>query len=227
MVNSGEIITQEPVLVKGYGYLGAIPCIFGVFRLHLPYMNILIVKAHPSSLGHVHAIAQAYAEAKRAKNHEVKIVDLYTDECKEGFLTFENIREMKMWPEQIIYEKDVAWAHEIVVVHPIWWGMPPAIMMNWVDLTFWSHFAYKYMPDGKMKGLLTGKVAKVFATSGGPSWWYHLPFLPLKQFWGLTLFRSVDIDVVDFKVCGNLDTLQGEAKDKHFESFLKKVRASA
>jgi putative NADPH-quinone reductase len=57
-------------------------------------MKILIVKAHPSPLGHVHTIAETYAEAKRAKKHEVKVVDLYTDECKEGFLTFENIREM-------------------------------------------------------------------------------------------------------------------------------------
>jgi putative NADPH-quinone reductase len=190
-------------------------------------MKILIVKAHPSPLGHVHAIAETYAKAKRAKKDEVKVVDLYTDECKEGFLTFENIREMKTWPEQIIYEKDVAWADEIVIVHPIWWGMPPAIMMNWVDLTFWSHFAYQYMPDGKMKPMLAGKVAKVFATSGGPSWWFHLPILPLRQFWFLTLFRSVGIEGIDFKVCGNLDKLKGDGKDRHFEKFLKKIEASA
>jgi NAD(P)H dehydrogenase (quinone) len=190
-------------------------------------MNILIVKAHPSSLGHVHKIAETYAHAAKAKHHQVKIVDLYTDECHEGFLAFENIREMKTWPEQIIYEKDVAWAHEIVLVHPIWWGMPPAIMMNWVDLTFWAHFAYMYLPTGAMKPMLRGKTAKVFATSGGPSWWYHLPILPLKQFWFLTLFRSVGIEGIDFKVCGNLDKLKGEEKDKHFEKFLRKIRASA
>jgi len=190
-------------------------------------MNILIVKAHPSPHGHAHKIAETYAEAKKAKNHEVKIVDLYTDDCHESFLAFENIREMKTWPEQIIYEKDVEWANEIVVVHPIWWGMPPAIMMNWVDLTFWAHFAYMYLPNGKMKPMLTGKTAKVFATSGGPSWWYHLPFLPLKQFWGLTLFRSVGIDLIDFQVCGNLDKWRGEKADKHFEKFLGGVAASA
>jgi NAD(P)H dehydrogenase (quinone) len=190
-------------------------------------MKILIVKAHPSSLGHTHKIAETYAHAKRAKKHEVKVVDLYTDECKEGFLEFENIREMKTWPEQIIYEKDVAWADEIVVVHPLWWGMPPAIMMNWVDLTFWSHFAYKYSPTGKMMPMLKGKTAKVFATSGGPSWWHYLPVLPLRQFWGLTLFRSVGIDMVDFQVCGNLDKWHGPRADAHFEKFLRKVKHSA
>lgn len=190
-------------------------------------MKILIVKAHPSKHGHVHAIADTYAQAKKTKGDEVKIVDLYTDECHEGFLEFENIREMKTWPEQIIYEKDVAWADEIVVVFPIWWGMPPAIMMNWVDLTFWAHFAYKFNPDGSMQPLLKGKVGKVFATAGGPSWIYHLPILPLKQYWGLTLFRSVGIELADFKVCGNLDKLKDEEKSKHFVTFLQDVEASA
>lgn len=199
--------------------------------MYMPYilvhMKILIVKAHPSPSGHVHKIAETYAHAKKAKGHEVKTVDLYTDECRDEFLKFDNIREMKTLPEQTIYEKDIAWADEIVLVHPIWWGMPPAIMMNWVDLTFWTHFAYQFLPDGSMKPLLTGKTAKVFATSGGPSWWYHLPILPIRQFWGLTLFRSVGIEFADFKVCGYLDKLRGEEKDKHFENFLDKVKASA
>lgn len=190
-------------------------------------MKILIIKAHPSPLGHVHKIAETYAETKKSKGDEVKVVDLYTDECHDEFLAFENIREMKTLPEQIIYEKDVAWADEIVVVHPIWWGMPPAIMMNWVDLTFWAHFAYKFLPDGTMKPLLKGKTAKVFATAGGPSWFYYLPILPLHQFWYLTLFRTVGILGTDFKVCGYLDKWHGPKADAHFERFLTKVKASA
>lgn len=190
-------------------------------------MKILIVKAHPSPVGHVHKIAETYAEAKRAKKDEVKIVDLYTDDCRDEFLSFGNIREMKTLPEQITYEKDVAWADEIVVVHPIWWGMPPAIMMNWVDLTFWAHFAYQFLPDGSMKPLLNSKTAKVFATAGGPSWLYYLPIFPLRQFWNLTLFRSIGIESTDYKVCGYLDKWHGPKADAHFAGFLKKVEASA
>jgi NAD(P)H dehydrogenase (quinone) len=190
-------------------------------------MKILIVKAHPSPLGHVHQIAETYAKAKKAKGCEVKMVDLYAKENEEQFLTFTNIREMKALPEQIRFEKDITWADEIVLVHPIWWGMPPAIMMNWVDLTFWAHFAYQFLPDGSMKPMLTGKTAKVFATSGGPSWFYYLPILPLHQFWFLTLFRSVGIDGDGFSVCGYLDKWHGPKADAHFAKFLKKVEASA
>lgn len=190
-------------------------------------MNILIVKAHPSPHGHVHKIAETYAEAKKAKKNEVKIIDLYDPKNKEDFLCFDNIRDMQSPPEQIQFEKDVTWADEIVVVFPIWWGMPPAVMMNWVDLTFWAHFAYKFSPTGKMLPMLNGKTAKVFATAGGPSFIYYLPIFPLRQFWGLTLFRSVGIELVDFKVCGHLDQYKDEKKERHFQKFLRDVRESA
>jgi NAD(P)H dehydrogenase (quinone) len=190
-------------------------------------MNILIITAHPSPLGHVHRIADTYANAKKEKNHVVKIVDLYAKENEEQFLAFANIREMTPPPVQKRFEEEVAWADELVMIHPIWWGLPPAIMKNWVDLTFWVHFAYKYMPDGKVLPMLLGKTAKIFATSGGPSWWYHLPILPLRQFWITTLFHFVGIEVTDLKVCGNLDKWPKEKADAHFEKFLRKIKSSA
>lgn len=190
-------------------------------------MNILIVKAHPSPHGHTHQIAETYAKAKKAKGHEIKIVDLYAPENQCELLCFDNIREMIAPPLQKKWEDQLAWASEIVVVHPVWWGMPPAVMKNWVDLTFWVHFAYMYMPDGKVKPMLAGKTAKIFVTCGGTGWWYHLPILPLISFWRTTVFHFVGIDVVDFKVCTNLDKWHGPRADKHFEKFLKKVKASA
>ena len=137
-------------------------------------MNILIVTAHPSSKGHTHTIATTYAEAKRKKGHIVKIVDLYAKDSYLEYYAFENIRERPLEKVQKIFQEQLLWAHEIVMVHPIWWGMPPAIMKNWVEQTFWPGVAYKYMPGGKVNKLLKGKTAKVFATSGGSSWYYHL-----------------------------------------------------
>ncbi len=190
-------------------------------------MKSLIVLAHPSHNGHARKIAEAYKNAKQAKGHEVKLVDLYSQEYTCELLCFENIREMTPPALQKTFEDQVTWADEIVMVHPIWWGLPPAVMKNWVDLTFWVHFAYKYMPDGKVQPMLEGKIAKIFATAGGPSWWYHLPILPLRQFWITTLFNFVGIDVVDFKICGNLDKWRGERADRHFERFLSEIKALA
>lgn len=190
-------------------------------------MNILIVKAHPSPSGHTHRIADTYAQAKRAKGAQVQIVDLYAKEYTCDLLCFDNIREMEPQKLQKTFEDQITWANEIVVVHPIWWGLPPAIMKNWIDLTMWVHFAYRYTPDGKVVEMLRGKTAKIFATAGGTGWWYHLPILPLASYWKICVFGFVGIDVTDMKICSNLDKWKGEKAEKHFEKFLKKIKASA
>jgi NAD(P)H dehydrogenase (quinone) len=190
-------------------------------------MNILIVTAHPSKFGDTHTIARTYADAKKAKGHTVEILDLYAKSCADDLLCFERIREMAIGKVQQKFHEQVLWAHEIVVVHPVWWSMPPAIMKNWVDLTFWPGVAYKYMPDGKVSKMLKGKTAKVFATCGGQSWYYYFYFLPLLSFWKIAVFYFSGVELIDFKVCGKMDTLQAEDRSRHLQKFLAKVKASA
>jgi len=188
-------------------------------------MNILIVTAHPSSKGDTHTIANTYAEAKRAKGHVVEIVNLYAKEYAVDFLKFENVRECEKSKVQIKFHEQIQNAHEIVIVHPVWWSSVPAIMKNWVDLTIWPGVAYKYSPEGKVIKLLEGKSAKVFATSGGPSWWYYIPFvLPLETFWNTCVFGFCGVDLVDFQVCGHLDIWKGEKREKHLAKFLEKIK---
>lgn len=191
-------------------------------------MNILIVTAHPSSKGDTHTIAHTYAEAKKNKGHNVEIMDLYAKENAVDLLKFENIREFQQSSVQKKFQEKVLWANEIVVVHPIWWSSVPAIMKNWIDLTIWPRFAYSYNPDGSTNKLLTGRTAKVFATCGGSSWYYHLPFvLPLRTFWETCVFGFAGIDLVDIKVCGNLDKWKDEKRARHLAKFIEKIRKSA
>jgi putative NADPH-quinone reductase len=190
-------------------------------------MNILIVTAHPSTKGDTHTIASTYAEAKRALGHIVEVVDLYAKEYRVDLLAFENIREFQKSKIQIKFQEQIVWAHEVVIVHPIWWSAPPAVMKNWVDLTIWPGIAYKYSPNGSVLKLLEGRSAKVFATCGGPSWYYNLPFiLPLRTFWETCVFGFCGIDLVDIKVCGNLDKWKDEKRAKHLEKFIEKIRHS-
>lgn len=188
-------------------------------------MNILIVTAHPSSRGDTHTIANTYAEAKRSKGHVVEIVDLYAKEYATDYLRYENIRELQKSKVQSKFQEQIILAHEIIIVHPIWWSSTPAIMKNWVDLTIWPNIAYKYSPDGKIIKLLEGKVAKVFATCGGSSWYYYFSYiLPLKTFWTTCVFEFCGIDLIDFKICGHLDVWLGEKREKHLAKFLKEIK---
>jgi NAD(P)H dehydrogenase (quinone) len=190
-------------------------------------MNILIVTAHPSSEGLTHAIAKTYAEAKKAKGHSVELVDLYAKEYTTEDLAFKNIKEVKFSAVQKKFHKQLQDAHEIVVVHPIWWGTPPSIMKRWVELAFWKGVAYQYTQEGKLEKLLHGKSAKVFVTCGGPAWIYKLPFMPLKSFWGTSVFEYCGVDVVELQICGDLNKIHDEEKrKKHVAGFLKKIKKS-
>lgn len=189
-------------------------------------MNILIVTAHPSPHGDTHTIAKTYAEAKKSKGHTIQLVDLYAQENKVELLSFTNIREFTPSKVQQKFHEELLWAHEIVVVHPVWWGTPPSIMKSWVELAFWPHIAYKYTPSGSVEKLLLGKTAKIFATCGGPSWWYYFPFLPLRSFWETSVFNFCGVDVIDIKICGNLDILKDEKRVNHFQKFLRKIKKS-
>lgn len=191
-------------------------------------MNILIVIAHPSPLGDTHTIAKTYAEAKRDKKHTVQIVDLYGEEYKVDVLTYTKLSEFTPSKVQLKFQEQILWANEIVVVHPIWWGMPPSIMKSWVELTFWPRVTYRYASGGKVEKLLIGKTAKIFATCGGPSWYYHLLIMPLLSFWKLCVFEFSGVDVTDVQICGNLDTGKNnpEKRAERIEKFLRKIKNS-
>jgi NAD(P)H dehydrogenase (quinone) len=61
----------------------------------------------------------------------------------------------------------------IIVVHPNWWGQPPAILKGWVDRVFRPGIAYDFIEgdsgEGVPVGLLNAKSALVFNTSNTDS----------------------------------------------------------
>jgi NAD(P)H dehydrogenase (quinone) len=48
------------------------------------------------------------------------------------------------------YQHEVGSAHAMVVVHPNWWGMPPAVLVGWIDRVLAPGVAYKL--DGGAAG---------------------------------------------------------------------------
>ena len=63
-------------------------------------------------------------------------------------------------------------AQGIVIVHPNWWGQPPAILKGWVDRVLRPEVAYRFLEgdagEGVPVGLLKAKAAIVFNTSNTP-----------------------------------------------------------
>ena len=189
-------------------------------------MNILIVTAHPKDSGHTHIIAETYKQEAESHGHIVEIIDLYDESYAMEFVTLKKPQGKTKRIIELMQNK-ITWAHELVFVHPVWWGTIPAIMKNWIDSIFAPRFAYKYEPNGGHTKLLKGKTAKVFATSGGPAWIYYLPIMPLWTMWKVAVLPFFGVEVIDYKVCGNMNINNGLPAPGCVECFLEKVKKSA
>lgn len=132
-------------------------------------MRTLVILAHPSPGSLNHAIAEAAAETLRGLGHEVAFHDL----CAEGFDPLlpgpEAARNATLPPLVERHCAELAEAEGIVVVHPNWWGMPPAVLTGWVDRVVRPGVAYEFLPgdagEGVPSGLLKARWAAVFNTA--------------------------------------------------------------
>ena len=132
-------------------------------------MNISVILAHPDKLSFNHAIAQAAADQLIHNRHEVTIHDLYAEKF-DPILHAAEIPKGAALPDEInAHCQEISCAEGIIVVHPNWWGQPPAILKGWVDRVLRPEIGYKFMNgdmgEGIPAGLLKAKVAVVFNTS--------------------------------------------------------------
>ena len=132
-------------------------------------MRISVILAHPDEGSFNHAISKTAVEQIEGNGHTVFFHDLY----EEGFnplLPSEEIPQDAQLPMVIDQHcREIAEADGIIVVHPNWWGQPPAILKGWVDRVIRPGIAYEFLEEdpgeGVPNGLLKAKTAIVFNTS--------------------------------------------------------------
>jgi NAD(P)H dehydrogenase (quinone) len=132
-------------------------------------MKISVILAHPDKKSFNHAIAAAAIETLKKNGHAVFFHDLYAEEF-DPLLTAEEIPRNAALPAEI--EKhcnEISAADGVVIVHPNWWGQPPAILKGWIDRVIRPGVAYEFLENDKGEGvpcgLLKVKSAVVFNTS--------------------------------------------------------------
>ena len=136
-------------------------------------MNISIVLAHPNPGSFNHAIAHAAAATARAAGHAVKFHDLCQEKFPPALSTTELPRNARLHPLVARHCREIAGADGIIIVHPNWWGMPPAILKGWIDRVLRPEVAYRFVEgdkgEGVPLGLLKAKTAIVFNTANTPT----------------------------------------------------------
>ncbi len=132
-------------------------------------MQISVILAHPSSQSFNHAIAQAAVAELKQNGHHVAFHDLYAERF-DPILPASEIPKGVFVPQEIERHcREIFNADGIVIVHPNWWGQPPAILKGWVDRVIRPGIAYQFADgdqgEGVPIGLLKAQVACVFNTS--------------------------------------------------------------
>lgn len=155
--------------------------------------NVLIILAHPESKSFCSSLASEIETNFKSKGCNVFIRDLYklnfnpvagqgdftklSDKSKtlfqlgveqrEGFLNG-NIQDDIKTEIEFIKKADF-----IFFVFPFWWSSCPAIMKGYIDRVLVHGFAFDFFTNSMYNtGLLKGKQAKLFLTTGGAEEYY-------------------------------------------------------
>jgi NAD(P)H dehydrogenase (quinone) len=136
-------------------------------------MQISLILAHPRKGSFNHAVADMAATTLCEAGHTVTVHDLYAEKF-DPLLPFGEIsRDSALPPLVKEHCREIAAADGIVIVHPNWWGMPPAILKGWIDRVLRPGVAYRFAEtdggEGIPIGLLKAKAVVVFNTSNTPA----------------------------------------------------------
>ncbi len=157
-------------------------------------MKVLVIIGHQQQGSFNHAIAQTAVEELHAAGHEVVYHDLYAEQFDPVLPAGEIPNDADIDPVIRQHCDEVLAADGYVIVHPNWWGMPPAILKGWVDRVIRQGTMYRFEPDGVVPNL-KGKRALVITTSNTPREdELRLFGDPLENLWKACIFNFVGVE---------------------------------
>ena len=132
-------------------------------------MKILVILGHPSPGSLNHAIAARVKETLLLKGHQVIFHDLYAEKFDPMLPTEEIKKDGRVDDIILKHCEELINCDGIVIIHPNWWGMPPAILTGWIDRVIRPGVAYRFVEgdsgEGVPEGMLKAKTALVINTS--------------------------------------------------------------
>lgn len=132
-------------------------------------MLVSILVANPKARSFCHGVALAAASACREQGHEVRFHDLYLEAFPPVLDELELRQRNSGIPLVEEHCREAAEADAFIIVHPNWWGQPPAILKGWVDRVFRPGVAYRFEEGdagtGIPRGLLKARCAIILNTS--------------------------------------------------------------
>lgn len=136
-------------------------------------MKISVILAHPDQASLNHAIAETVVQTLLDHGHMVFFHDLYAEEFDPILPAAEIPQGAPLAPVIRGHCEEIRAADGIVIIHPNWWGQPPAILKGWIDRVIRPGVAYAFQEgdngEGVPQGLLQARTAVVLNTSNTPA----------------------------------------------------------
>lgn len=156
-------------------------------------MKVSVILGHPYEKSFNHAIASAVIDTLKKNGHDVLFHDLHAESFDPILKGNELVTDQS--DDQLVNQhwSEIRATEGIVIIHPNWWGQPPAILKGWVDRVLRENVAYKFDENddgsGLPIGLLKAKAALVFNTSNTPEGRENTVFGdPLERIWKDCIF---------------------------------------
>ena len=187
-----------------------------------------VVLAHPDPRSFNAAIAQTYCEAVETAGQQAILRDLYA-------LNFDPVLKAQERPGRSDFRLSpdvqaelalLRGANVVTFVFPIWFGMPPAILVGYIDRVLGSGTTVGQLQHGAGRGLLDNGHLCAITTSGAPEDWLQSQgqTQALRDLAGTYLFRAFAMQSTEALHIGNV--VKG-APGAFFEDNLTQVRQRA
>ncbi len=165
-------------------------------------MKVSVILAHPDKNSFNHALAGAVVETLTSNDYEIYYHDLYEENFDPLLFHSEFPKDAAISSEIQVHCAEISSTDGIIVVHPNWWGQPPAILKGWLDRIIRPGVAYEFLEDdtgeGIPVGLLKAKVGLVFNTSNtSPERELKVFGDPLERIWKDCVFGLCGVKTFD------------------------------
>jgi NAD(P)H dehydrogenase (quinone) len=137
--------------------------------------NILVINGNPARerITLSSALANAYSEGAKEAGHAVRQVNLaelaFDPILHEGYA-----KDQPLEPDLKSLREEMVKADHWVLVFPLWFSLPPALVKGFIERTLTRGFAFDY--DGPYPvalPTLKEKTISIFITCGAPSFVYR------------------------------------------------------
>ena len=190
-------------------------------------MNHLVVFAHPNQKSFGKGIVDTIQRVCQENEANVRVRDLYE-------IGFDPILKPSDFvalqsgntPEDIKTEQEhIKWADVITFVYPVWWVGLPALLKGYVDRVFSYGFAYESV-NGDPRGLLNGKKALLFCSTGSPNEVYDQNGMhdSMKQTTDAGIFNFTGIEVISHTFFGSVPSVPDETRKEYLKEVEKIVK---